>query len=156
MFISVVLTLNRCFYHRLYTQRHQYTQSPCCLFILETYILPPLLPHTLHARLDPAPRLWQAPIYMINTLDRSITHNVAKISVDQILDLIVNFGVYFNSVCDLNLFKTAPHPPPPPRAFFNFIFSSLSLARTPHLTINIEIRQSIRHFHTVDIASLPF
>ena len=54
----------------------------------------------------------------MNTRDRRITHNVANISVDQILDLIA--GVYFNIVCDLNLLKTLPPPPPPPPLFFAF------------------------------------
>ena len=59
---------------------------------------------------------------MINTRDRRITHKVAKISVEQILDLIA--GVYFNNVCDLNLSKTLspPRPRPPFYIFFWFFF----------------------------------
>ena len=57
------------------------------------------------------------PTYMIDTRDRRITHNVAKINVDQNLDLIA--GVYYNAICDLNLLETLPLPP---------FFSSLSLA----------------------------
>ena len=63
---------------------------------------------------------------MINTRDRRITHNVAKMSFDQILDLVA--GVYFNITCDLKLLKTLPPPTPP-----FFFFSLLSLAQTPHL-----------------------
>ena len=82
---------------------------------------------------------------MINTRDRRITHNVAKISVDQILDLIA--GVYFNIACDLvNLLKTLPAPPP-------FFFLALSCLNAPP---NIEIRESNKHFHALDIASLSF
>ena len=58
---------------------------------------------------------------MINTRDRRITHNITKISVDQILDLMA--GEYFNIMCDLNLLKT----------FVSSSFPSLSLAQTPHL-----------------------
>ena len=59
---------------------------------------------------------------MINTRDRSITHNVAKMGFDQILDLIA--GVYFNIICDLNLLKTSPTPPP-------VIFSRSPLLKRP-------------------------
>ena len=51
---------------------------------------------------------------MIDTRDRRITQNAAKISVDDMLDLIA--GVYFNIICDLNLLKTLP---PPPFIFFS-------------------------------------
>ena len=79
---------------------------------------------------------------MINTRDRSITHNVAKMSFDQILDLIA--GVCFNITCDLHL------PPSPPSHFF---FLALSCSNA---SPNIEIRQSNKHFHALDITSLSF
>ena len=79
---------------------------------------------------------------MINTRDWRITHNVAKISVDQIPDVIVA-GVYFNIICELNLLK----PPPP------FLILALFCSNAPP---NIEIRQSNKHFHALDIASLSF
>ena len=84
---------------------------------------------------------------MINTRDRRITHNVAKISVDQILDLIT--GVYFDIICDLNLLKTLS--PPPPYFIILFYFLALSCLNAPP---NIEIRQNNKHFHALDIASL--
>ena len=55
-------------------------------------------------------------LYMVNTRDRSITHNVAKMSFDQVLDLIG--GVYFYITCDLNLLKP-------------FFFLALSLLKRP-------------------------
>ena len=63
----------------------------------------------MYDRLDPAPRVWQAPTYMINARDRRITHNVAKSSVDQILDVIA--GEYLIFLCDLNLLITLAPPP---------------------------------------------
>ena len=80
-------------------------------FIPPPPLQPPLLPHHPHHRLDAAPRVLQGPTYTINTRDRRITHNVAKISVDQILDLIA--VVYLNITCDLNLCKTLPSSPHP-------------------------------------------
>ena len=63
-------------------------------------------------------------------------------SFDQILDLTA--GVYFNIICDLNLLN----PPPP---LFSFLTLSCSNASP-----NIEIRQSIKHFHALAITSLSF
>ena len=63
---------------------------------------------------------------MINARSRSITHNLANMSFDQIFDLTA--GVYFNIICDLNLFKTLPPARPPPP-----FYSPLSLAQTPRL-----------------------
>ena len=60
---------------------------------------------------------------MVNTRDRSITHNVAKMTFDQILNLIVA-GVCFNITCDLNLLKNLPFPP-----LFFFFPRSLLLKR---------------------------
>ena len=85
---------------------------------------------------------------MINMRDRSITQILAKMSFDQVFDLTA--GVDFNIICDLNLLKepsTLPTPTPvvPPR--------SLLLKR---LTYTIEIRQSNKHFHALDITSLSF
>ena len=117
-------------------------------FIPPPPLQPPLLPHHPHHRLDAAPRVLQGPTYTINTRDRRIAHKVAKISVDQILDLIA--GVYFNILCDLNLLKTLPSPP----FFVSFVFFlALSCSNAPP---NIEIRQSDEHFHALDIASLSF
>ena len=62
-----------------------------------------------------------------------------------ILNLIA--GVYFNIICDPNLLKTLPLPPP----FFFFLDFSCLYAPS-----NIEIRQSNKHFHALDIASLSF
>ena len=62
---------------------------------------------------------------MINTRDRRITHNVAKISVDQILDPIA--GVYFNIKCDLNLLT----PPAPYYCYYYFFFPRFPLLKRP-------------------------
>ena len=72
------------------------------------------------------------------------------IIVDQILDLIA--GVYFDAVCDLNLLKIQSPRPPPPH-FFIFFFLAFSYLNVPP---TIEIRQSNRHFHALDIALLSF
>ena len=86
---------------------------------------------------------------MIDTRDRSITHNLAKMNFDQIFDFTA--GVYFNVVCDLNLLNTFPPPPP---FIFIFVFSpALSCSNTPP---NIEIRLGNKHFHALDITSLSF
>ena len=66
---------------------------------------------------------------MINSRDRSIPHNLAKMSFDQIFDLTA--GVDFNIICDLNLLKTiSPLPPPPPLLC---TFPPLYLGQTTHL-----------------------
>ena len=83
---------------------------------------------------------------MINTRDRSITHNLANMSFDQIFNLTA--GVYSNIICDLNLLKTLSLPPPP-----FFLFPALSCLNAPP---NIEIRQGNKHFHALDITSLSF
>ena len=69
---------------------------------------------------------------MINTRDRSITHNLANMSFDQIFDLTA--VVYFNITCYLNLLKTLRPLPPPHTLFVSFFLSFflLSLAQTPH------------------------
>ena len=81
-------------------------------------------------------------------LYRRITQNVANTSVDQILDLIA--GVYFNitGICDLN--RLHPTPPLPPPAPFFFFLASSRLNAPP----NIEICQSNKHFHALNIAWL--
>ena len=82
---------------------------------------------------------------MINTRDRSITHNVSKIGFDQILDIIAE--VYYNITCDLNLLKTLALRPIP-----IFSLSSPSLTQTPHLisksawVINTSTRWILPHY----------
>ena len=41
---------------------------------------------------------------MINTRDRIVTHNLEKMSFDQVFKPTA--GVYFNIICDLNVLKT--------------------------------------------------
>ena len=79
---------------------------------------------------------------MLNTRGRRITHNDAKISVDQILDL--HAGVYFNIICD----QPSWNPPLPPLSLY--LFSRFLLPN------NVEIRQSNKHLHALDVASLSF
>ena len=70
-----------------------------------------------------------------DTRDRSITHNLANMSFDQIFDLTA--GVYFNYMWP----KPLENPSPLPRFFF--FFFPLILAQTPHL-----ISKSAREIET--------
>ena len=62
--------------------------------VVDFFLFRPFFHQCVH-RLDPAPRVQQAATYMINTCDRKITHNVAKIGVDQILDLIAGLDLNY-------------------------------------------------------------
>ena len=70
-------------------------------------------------------------------------------TLDQIVDLI--YGVYFKNICDLNLLKTLPLPPPPHLSFLFFFLLAFSCLNAP---LNTEIRHSNKHFHALDIAWL--